>query len=109
MLPKLILLFLFAPFLSGTALQQSPTPEPRAGHELVWYGGLEMVLLVNGDHVSSDDPGIIWGWDGETWQIVNDDAPPSRSLGGVAYDAAHDTLVLYGGSLSFEDVSDATW
>lgn len=111
MLPKLILLFLLAPFLTGTALQQSPTPEPRAGHELVWHAGLGMVLLVNGDHVSSNEPGLIWGWDAEAgaWQIVSDDAPPSRSLGGVAYDAAQDTLVLYGGSVSFENVSDETW
>lgn len=100
---------LLIPFLGASAIQPAATPEPRAGHELVWHGGLEMVLLVNGDHVSSDDPGMIWGWDGATWQIVSPDAPPSHSLGGVAYDPENDQLVLYGGSLSFEQVSDETW
>jgi hypothetical protein len=110
MLLKLLMLLMLAASFTTPTIQQSPTaPEPRAGHELVWHAGLELTLLINGDHVSSGEPGVIWGWDGESWQIVSDDAPPSRTLGGAAYDPENDTLVLYGGGLSLEDVSADTW
>jgi Galactose oxidase, central domain len=93
--------------VSQVSTQEPTKPEARAGHELVWDEDLGMVLLVNGDHIASHDPGIVWGWNGETWQIVSEDAPPSRTLGGVAY--LNHQLVLHGGSLSVEDNSGETW
>jgi hypothetical protein len=83
-------------------------PEARSAHELVWHYGLEMVLLVNGDHQLTDDPALIWGWNGVAWQIVSDHAPPSQTLAGVAYHAATDMLLLHGGSQSAEDYNAAT-
>jgi hypothetical protein len=86
-------------------------PSPRAGHELVYHGQLQMVLLVNGDTgdpADTQSPGIIWGWDGEQWQVVSDDAPPLRSIGGVAYDSGRQVLVLYGGYTPGECYTD-TW
>src|ERR1041384_4353330 len=90
-----VLMLLFLPMIAHA---QGTKPEPRSGHDLVWDDKLGMVLLVNGDYTQSDRPGKIWGWDGETWQVVSDDAPPIMTLGGVAYDSAQDTLVLNGGS-----------
>ena len=109
MAARLWLTVIFALLFAAKVTPQSLTPEPRAGHDLVWHAGLERILLVNGDHVSSTEPGLIWAWDGESWEVVADDAPPSRTLGGVAYDTEHSLLVLYGGSLSLEDVSSETW
>jgi hypothetical protein len=84
----LFLLFLVAPLLA------QDQPEARSGHELVWSETLGMVLLVNGDHMSEIEPGKIWGWDGEQWILVSEDAPPVATLGGVAYDTVRDLLVL---------------
>src|SRR5215212_2109264 len=102
-----VLLLLVLP--TFVAAQVAEMPEARSGHELVWHERLGIVLLVNGDHQSSDDPGTIWGWDGDTWQIVTDDAPPIQTLGGVAYDTKRNLLLLHGGSQSAKDYSNATW
>lgn len=103
------LLFLLLPLT--VSAQAGRQPEARSGHEMVWHDGLGMVLLVNGDYQSSDAPGIVWGWDGEAWTVVSDDAPPVQSLAGVAYDAGYDTLLLHGGSQGPDatDYSDKTW
>ena len=84
-------------------------PPARSGHELVYHNRLKMVLLVNGDHaVGADEPGKLWGWDGQCWRVVTEDGPVSRELGGVAYDTRRDVLVLYGGS-SKDECYDDTW
>jgi hypothetical protein len=93
-------------------------PAARAGHDLVYHAGLRMVLLVNGDDAAGEPDGSptrIWGWDGRGWRLVADDGPPVRSLGGVAYDADRNMLVMYGGSTAnrvYEDTWEwdgATW
>jgi hypothetical protein len=70
-----------------------------------------MVLLVNGDTgdpAVEGTPGVVWGWNGERWQVVSADAPELRSVGGVAYDSNRQVLVLYGGYTTHECYTD-TW
>jgi hypothetical protein len=100
-----LLILLLLPIIVSA---QELKPEPRSGHELVWHDGLGMVLLVNGDHPAGDNADAIWGWNGETWQVVDDNSP-RQTLGGAAYDAAHNLLLLYGGSRSADDYNTHTW
>lgn len=73
-------------------------PGPRAGADMAFHAGLGQVVMVNG----SPTDNRVWGWDGAAWQVVGEggraeNGPAARELGGVAYDAARDVLVLYGG------------
>lgn len=89
-------------------------PPPSAGHELVYHAALERVLLVNAGlgGVSSpprDTPARLWAWDGARWTLLDDAGPPIRNLGGVAYDARRDVLVLHGGTYSASVSYGDTW
>ena len=68
-------------------------PGARMQADMVFHAGLEMVVLLNGS--PTDDR--LWGWDGTQWRRLAEGGPGERELGGVAYDAGRDRLVVYGG------------
>lgn len=103
------------PEASPETIQPSPPidgPGPRSAPELVYDVEHAQVLMINGERgIDSADAGrsaVLWGFDGVRWSEVADDGPPGRSLGGVAYDSARDTLVVAGGLVGDTAVSD-TW
>lgn len=83
-------------------------PAARSGHQLVYEPELGLVLLLNGDQAGEEANGLVWGWDGAAWEIVDEDAPRVRSLGGTIYDPDDKTLVSYGGSTA-EGCGRETW
>jgi hypothetical protein len=89
-------------------------PPASAGHALVYHAGLHAVLLVNaglGGMTSppASTPTTLWKWTGQRWDVLDANGPPIRNLGGVAYDAERNVLVLYGGTYSATLSYDDTW
>ena len=80
----------------------------------MYHPKLERVLLVNAGLGATDDsatlaqPTKLWSWDGGKWTVLDANGPPPRNMGGVAYDAARDVVVLYGGVGGAKHFDD-TW
>lgn len=76
--------------------QETPWPDPRSGHSMVWNDSLGMVVLYGG---ASDgrDPRWLWSWDGLWWSVVDSFGPPAAGQFGFAYDSDRKTIVLHGG------------
>jgi hypothetical protein len=101
---------------SGGPIQPNDTTPPAsAGHDLVYHDSLRAVLLVNAGLGGPDDARMagqrtrLWSWDGNRWSLIDSAGPPVRNLGGVAYDAGRDKLVLYGGTFSANLSYSDTW
>jgi len=54
--------------------------------------------------------GDTWGWNGTAWRRLSDVGPDTRVMGQLAYDAARDRVVLFGGRRGYPngDLAD-TW
>ena len=96
------------------ASRSAPIPPPSAGHALIYHAALESVLLVNAglggmSSPASDSRTVIWRWSGADWTVLDSLGPPIRNLGGVAYNAARNRLVMYGGGYDQNLVYDDTW
>jgi hypothetical protein len=98
------------------ARSPDPTaPPPSAGHDLVYHDALGAVLLVNAglgghnDAQMTGQPTRLWRWDGTRWSLLDASGPPVRNLGGVAYDARRDKLILHGGTFSASLSYGDTW
>lgn len=121
MLTQLALLRKLTGMVLGAASCTSTTPTPpgesppaSVGHALVYHAGLNAVLLVNaglGGHTSppASFRTTLWRWTGTAWSVLNDQGPPIRNLGGVAYDARRNKLVMYGGTYSQDLSYHDTW
>ena len=55
------------------------------------------------------EPTRLWAWDGARWSVLDSAGPPIRNLGGVAYDARRDVLVIHGGTYSAQVSYGDTW
>jgi hypothetical protein len=98
----------------GPGSDAGERPPPSAGHDLVFHDALGVVLLVNaglGGTTSppSTQPGQLWAWNGTRWRLLDSSGPPIRNLGGVAYDAAREVLVIHGGGYSAQLSYGDTW
>lgn len=96
----------------------TPTPFPISdppgcsAHDLVYHTTLEAVVLVNclDQAVADLTPSRLWGWNGTQWVLLSTDGPPSRLLGGVAYDRQRALLLVLGGRALTADYTDFwTW
>ncbi|HSC12442.1 MAG TPA: hypothetical protein VLC97_15825, partial [Rhodanobacteraceae bacterium] len=57
----------------------------------------------------SDTFNDTWLWDGTNWtQLAPPESPSARDSAAIAYDSAHEQLVLFGGT-SFGGILDDTW
>ncbi|HEX9426567.1 MAG TPA: thrombospondin type 3 repeat-containing protein [Candidatus Polarisedimenticolia bacterium] len=85
-------------------------PEPRRDHGMVYDGVRGRVLLFGGVRLSDGRPvNDLWQYDGRVWRQIQDRvAPPARGRFGLAYDAARDLLVLFGGVRDGRTLGD-TW
>ena len=77
-------------------------PGPRVGHVLAYHRGRNAVCLLGGYQGRAPEKEQTWFWNGVHWESQSAPAggvPFSRTLPGVAYDAAHDRIVYLGGML----------
>jgi hypothetical protein len=89
-------------------------PPASAGHNLVWAEDLDMVLLVNAGLGGAGGPAAtaqtrVWGWKGDTWQLLDSLGPPVRNLAGAAYDSRRRVLVIHGGGYDLGRSYGETW
>ncbi len=109
--------FLMLPSCGGST---GPSPQmtllPRHGHAMVYDEARHQLLLIGGTGAEGDDPAAdrssTWAWDGTAWTRIAVTGPSPRYLASVAYDAARQRVVLYGGEHgAFPDVTvmSDTW
>jgi uncharacterized protein (TIGR03437 family) len=108
-----VLTILYAPVLAAQTApnwtQQSPQTSPlqRFGHVMAYDSAHGQVVLFGGQGYSGGATNLndTWVWDGTNWtQESPQNSPPIRNSPAMAYDSAHDQVVLFGG----EDYDD-TW
>jgi hypothetical protein len=58
--------------------------------------------------VTSGPLGDTWTWSGSVWQQLSGPGPSARFSGAMAYDSAHGSVILYGGSALLATFGD-TW
>ena len=76
-------------------IQNQPTPGHRTHSAMAFDPNTQRVLLISsGSQTFLSD---VWAWDGTHWTQVEASNTPTRSGHHVAYDAARDTFVLFGG------------
>jgi len=99
----------------GSSWTKAPVagPPPRDHHAMAYDSRARRVVVFGGGRQL---PGggydrarlwltDLWAWDGEHWTLRSEEGPPSRGgQPGLAYDAARDRLVLFGGG-----ALDGTW
>ena len=74
------------------------SPNPRAGHAMVYDSTRDRIVLFGGRGPNSDTNDT-WAYSNDEWaQIDTPNAPSARILPGAAYDSVRDRIVLYGGS-----------
>ena len=68
------------------------------------------MVVIFGGSGSGGFLGDTWGWNGAEWRRLSAEGPPSRGMGQLAYDAARDRIVLFGGRRGYPngDLAD-TW
>jgi hypothetical protein len=104
-------------WLCGAVSRPSPPPiEPPqvaakpgpATHMLYDTHRRQVVLLTASKQAERE---AVWGWDGRQWAPIPGAGPEARELGGAAYDAARNRIVLYGGIglKSGQDRKGDTW
>lgn len=91
-------------------------PAVRFLHSMAYVSALGKTVVFGGDYFV---PGVTLGPNNETWlydgaswqQLITANSPSPRSMASVAYDSAHTSLILFGGSTQltpFPNFSD-TW
>ncbi|HUD66488.1 MAG TPA: kelch repeat-containing protein [Candidatus Sulfotelmatobacter sp.] len=102
-------------FREGRWIQIIPASSPaaRQGPGMAYDAATDTVVLFGGTAADGTDLGDTWIWNGETWtQVLPSVAPSGRRLDtqGMAYDAATQTVLLFGGySNATGQVFGDTW
>ena len=85
-------------------IEQHPTtaPSARAGAAIAYHTRRNQIMLFGGNEQPGKQPvkalADFWWWDGQNWQEIElKTAIPARTHAGMAYDALHQQLVLFGG------------
>ena len=78
---------------------EETSPAPRNSHDLAYDAARDRVVLFGGRSEDSNRLGDTWEWDGSSWSQVSPSAddPPARRNHALAYDAARERVVLFGG------------
>lgn len=99
-------------FIVGVSLLYAQaTPGLRDSHVLLYHAGLDQVILMHGLFPDTSDleRSEVWGWDGEAWNLLSDDGPAPRLLGGTTYDSTRDRVVVFGGVSRGDEKRNDTW
>jgi hypothetical protein len=89
-------------------------PPPRARHRMVFDSRAGVAILYGGDGVKTESsrgfrvPEDMWTWDGRRWTEIKTPGPGKRFVHAMAYDAARNKTVLYGGG-DEPATADDTW
>ncbi len=92
--------------LSWVHVPSSLAPGVLRDHQVVYHAGRQRVMLHGGTFgffPNSITYPNLWEWDGVDWALV-DSSGPVREAHGLAYDAARNRLVVFGGSTTLADV-----
>jgi hypothetical protein len=87
-------------------------PSPRDGARAVFDTQRQQVLLFGGIEVEGSTAiplSDTWLWDGTTWTEISMTGPAGRGHQAMAYDAARDKVVLFGGAGEAGVLWDDTW
>src|SRR5207244_3400477 len=87
------------------------SPPPRAVHAIAYDDARGEIVLFGGSDVSGNRYADTWTWDGSTWmQKFPVNSPQGRVVfNGMAYDAGHAQIVLFGGNTGVFPMLDDTW
>ncbi len=96
-----------------TKRSSTSSPPARAYHAMVYDSAREGVVLFGGGEGNRYDPtgrrSDMWAWDGTEWtEVTPADRPSDRAQHAMAYDAARERTVLFGGYANYGDLGD-TW
>ena len=93
-----------------TKKSTSIAPRPRQQTAMVYDAAHSHVMLVGGfDAIHSQELGDSWIWDGTSWSEVHPATTPGALHGAaLAFDAARQTVVLFGGASGTQSLS-STW
>ena len=92
--------------VSGCGEAAAPPPTAivltaRHGHAMVYDEARRQLLLFGGTGAEGTEPvgdrSSLWVWDGARWTRLGTSGPSARYLVSLAYDAARQRVVLYGG------------
>jgi hypothetical protein len=80
-------------------LQPQASPSPRAGHATCYDSARNRLVLFGGYNCCPPNRlGDTWEWDGASWLPASPvNTPVARALHAMAYDAARQTTVMFGG------------
>jgi hypothetical protein len=93
-------------------LSPATSPPPREGPGMVYDAAAQNIVMFGGLSSSGVSLSDTWTWDGTTWtQQFPPLSPPGRRFDtqGMAYDAATQTAVFFGGIQSDDTVLGDTW
>src|SRR5262245_37060287 len=113
-----ILAFAFAALASPASaqlawVQKKPgtSPSAREGAAMAYDSAHQATMLFGGcaNCPTQPDP-VCWFWDGTAWVgFTSAVVPPARSSCAIAYDAARDRFVLFGGIGASNTLLNDTW
>lgn len=98
----------------GTRWARRPTvdgPSPRDRHAMVYDSARQRIVVFGGyDWSTGDRLGETWEWDGMRWFLRRPQhSPPARADHAMAYDAARQRTVLFGGDSGTRPGPEDTW
>jgi hypothetical protein len=88
------------------------SPPARGEASMVYDAASQRILLFGGVNAAGQYLNDLWSWDGSTWSQPFDfccGPPAPRAYTSLAYDAAHQDVVLFGGLGVGEAQFDDTW
>ncbi len=93
------------------ATPDAESPSPRNSHALSYDAARQRVVLFGGRSEDDDELQDTWEWDGASWSeaATSAGAPPARRAHALAYDAAREQVVLFGGLGEGDDELSDTW
>ncbi|MEM7200199.1 MAG: hypothetical protein AAF628_08030 [Planctomycetota bacterium] len=87
-------------------------PSARHHHKMVLDGARERIVLFGGNVEGGNGwTADTWEWDGEAWHEADGDgaSPPGVSSHAMAYDAARERTLLFGGARTDRSLAGTTW
>jgi PASTA domain len=98
---------------SWTELTPAHSPLKRAGGAMAYDAATEQLLLFGGLTINRGVPTNLsdtWAWTGTDWEAkASATSPSARANGSMAYDAAAERLILFGGSNQNLSLPGGTW
>lgn len=99
------------PAQAWTQLQPAVRPAHREGHCMAFDAARNVTLLFGGwNYQSVAWHTDTWTWNGTEWTLLQPGvAPQARAYAGMAYDAARQRIVMFGGLNSSNETLADTW